>query len=372
MTTLPARKVTEQAAAWYLDYLEGLDEQQERALAQWLRSAPAHAREYAAVAALHGDVVAAARAQTQAVDELERTARADGNVLMLPALPRRQAAPRPRHAARGRRLRRVAVAACAGLLLCAAGGLALHRARQPQGRQYAADAGETRRVVLEDGTWMQLDRGSAVSVRFDGSRRLVEVLRGQALFDIGHGDGRPFLVQAGRALLQDIGTVFDVGVSGTGAAVTVVQGRVFLWHRPASWLGRWRRGGALPAEDGADFLADLRAGQQGRVDGGGRLLSAGPADVDRAVAWLPGDIRFEGETVAEVARRFNAYTSIPLDVEDAALAARRITGVFHARDPEAFLAYLKTLPGVRVLRGDGRVRIVADPAPARARRGGRV
>jgi transmembrane sensor len=163
-----------------------------------------------------------------------------------------------------------------------------------------------------------------------------------------------------------------VGVSGTGAAVTVVQGRVFLWHRPVRWFGRWRHGGALPAEDGADFLADLRAGQQGRVDGGGRLLSAGQADVDRAVAWLPGDIRFEGETVAEVARRFNAYTSIPLDVEDAALAARRITGVFHARDQEAFLAYLKTLPGVRVLREDGRVRIVADPVPAHARRGGRA
>ncbi len=240
------------------------------------------------------------------------------------------------------------------------------------GRAYAAGAGETRRVVLEDGTWMQLDRGSAVSVRFDDRQRRVQVLRGQALFDIGHGDRRPFLVQAGRALLQDVGTVFDVGVSAGGASVTVVQGRVFLWNRPSRWFERWRGAGKLPAEDGAEWLADLRAGQQGRIDGGGRLLAAGQADVGLAVAWLPSDIRFERETVAEVARRFNAYTSIPLQVEDEALAARRITGVFHARDPEAFLAYLKTLPGVRVVHDGERVRIVADHAHAHAPHAGRA
>jgi len=58
-----------------------------------------------------------------------------------------------------------------------------------------------------------------------------------------------------------------------------------------------------------------------------------------------------------VARRFDAYGGKPLRIDDPALAATRISGRFHARDPEAFVAYLGTLPGVRVQRGADDIRV---------------
>jgi hypothetical protein len=68
-------------------------------------------------------------------------------------------------------------------------------------------------------------------------------------------------------------------------------------------------------------------------------------------------------SVGEVARLFNAYTTQPLRIADPALAARRISGVFHLRDPDAFVAYLRSLPNVQVHRDAHAVTIRSAPAP---------
>jgi transmembrane sensor len=75
--------------------------------------------------------------------------------------------------------------------------------------------------------------------------------------------------------------------------------------------------------------------------------------------WLPVEIRFHDTRVADVARRFNAYTARPLSVDDPVLAEKRISGAFHARDPEAFVSYLSSLPDVRVVREPKRIRFTS-------------
>ncbi len=89
------------------------------------------------------------------------------------------------------------------------------------------------------------------------------------------------------------------------------------------------------------------------------------ADLVRSTAWLPSDIHFERATVADVARRFNAYSSQPLRIDDDAIAATRISGRFHARDVEAFVAYLGSLPGVRIVRGPDDIRVTGSAGDAR-------
>jgi transmembrane sensor len=84
-----------------------------------------------------------------------------------------------------------------------------------------------------------------------------------------------------------------------------------------------------------------------------------PAQIAQATAWLPDEIRFQHETIGDVARRFNAYTSTPLVIESDRIADKRISGVFHADNPQAFVAYLSTLPNVRVIDAADRIRVVA-------------
>ncbi|KFA26398.1 hypothetical protein KWS_0118905 [Xanthomonas vasicola pv. musacearum NCPPB 4384] len=83
------------------------------------------------------------------------------------------------------------------------------------------------------------------------------------------------------------------------------------------------------------------------------------ADLAAATAWLPDRVSLHDQPLAEVARRFNAFASVPLEIDDRLLAQRRVSGVFHLRDNAAFLAYLAAMQGMRVECGQARVMVRA-------------
>jgi transmembrane sensor len=245
-------------------------------------------------------------------------------------------------------------AAAAAILLLCAGVTATWPQPDPPGIRYAAGL-DVREVTLDDDTVVQLSPQSAMKVSFDTGARHIELLQGSASFDIGKDPARPMKVTVGRQQIDDIGTVFDVQRSDAGAQVTVVSGEVSVWNLPSPWLSRMhaRLTGTAASRE---RIVGLRGGETARFDGDGRLVAHSHANLAAATQWLPEDIRFHDATVAEVARRFNAYATTPLVVDDPDLAAKRISGVFHARDPEAFIAYIGGLPRVHIDRTAGRVR----------------
>ncbi|HET6555624.1 MAG TPA: FecR domain-containing protein [Dyella sp.] len=345
------QRAAEQAASWYLDQREGMNESRQAQFMAWLRQSPLHVQEYLAMARMHGDLAAAAALDPLHADQLDELAACDATVVPLRLgvqAPRTIAAAPTRHR-RAHWLSQVAAAVVIAVI-----GATSWLAPPPEAwTAYASGSDELRSVALADGTELQLDRSSILAVRFDRDRRMIDVLHGGALFDAGHGDARPLHVRLGSNILQDIGTVFDAHQSDDGGNVTVISGRVKIWQRD-------NRNEALPGITADDhMIADLAAGQQASMHGDGSLdLIDHNADVASSTAWLPSDIRFERATVTEVARRFNAYSIHPLHIDDAGIAATRISGRFHARDMEAFIAYLRTLPGVRVVRGASDIRVV--------------
>ena len=361
---------TEQAASWYLDQHEPMPAMQHAALQAdflaWLQASPLHVREYLAIAQLHGDLKAVMSLQTLGAGELQALAASEPSIMPLhPAnrpLPARVAAQRipPR---RRRTLRWLAVASCVGVGVF--GAVAIRIATTPPSAVYAADARAVRQLSLPDGSLVQLDRNSALAVRFDAHHRQLELLRGSALIDVGKDPARPLQVRMGASVLQDIGTVFAVqrdAKHDAGGMVTVLHGRVDVRAPRHPWLARWlaRLGGH---DSDTSVVAALGAGQQAVVDGNGALTVLRPhADVTQATTWLPDTIHFRQTTVADVARRLNAYSTTSLVIDDPQLADTRISGRFHARDLDAFVAYLQTLPGVRVARDGRHVRVLAAAA----------
>jgi len=348
-----ARRITEQAVTWYIEQQEPLSERQRVAFLTWLRASPRHVAEYLAVAQMHGDVKAAAALKTISTDALIEQARNNNPVVMFPlmgsAMP---ASPTPR---RGRWRQAVAgVAALAAAVAMAWLGVSHWRgANGYLTQRYAADASSVRSIALPDDTLVQLDRGSVIDVHFDGRFRRIDVLHGNALFDVGKDAARPMLVNVGGHVLQDIGTVFDVRREASGDTLTVISGRVRVLNASAA------------TDEGLDVsrlsdeaVADLTAGQQISLGKAG-VGEKQPAQLAKTTGWLPADIRFQHETIGNVARRFNAYTRRPLMIENERIAQERISGIFHADNPQAFAAYLATLPDVRVIDEGDRVRIVA-------------
>lgn len=344
------RRATEDAASWYLDQQEGLDEAQQAQFMAWLRESPLHVTEYLAIAHLHGDLGAASALDPLNEAELCQLAVDDASVVALP-VPRTPESS-PATPARPRRFAWLAQAAAVALLL-GTGAAAWLQATPQAWDSYASAKDAVRSATLADGTDVQIDRDSVVVVSMSDTARRIDVLRGGALFDVAHDATRPLHVRLGPNDLQDIGTVFDAHHSEDGGRVTVISGKVKVWQREdMSWapegLGEQR-----------SALTELTAGQEATMHVDGSLdVVDHHADLARSTHWLPADIHFESASVADVARRFNAYNSRPLVIEDARIGATLISGRFHARDMDSFVAYLLTLPDVQVIRSVDDVRVV--------------
>jgi len=353
-----ARRISEQAATWYLEQQEPLSERQRVAFLEWLRASPQHVAEYFAIAQMHGDLKAAAALQTQSVAALAERARRDNPVVLFPRMelpPERGA-----RASRGVRASRALAAWATAAVVLVAVGLGVLKVtgyveKTAQIHGVTDNDAAVRTMKLADGTLVQLDRNSAIDVHFDQHYRRINVIRGNVLFDIGKDPARPMLVNVGGHVLQDIGTVFDVKRDAQGDTLTVISGRVRVLKAPDPSA---KAGGVALT---SDALADLTAGQQIELNAAG-AGAVHAVKIARATAWLPADIRFQHETVGDVARRFNAYTSKPLRIESDAIGGKRISGMFHANNPQAFVAYLATLPGVKVIDGADNIRIVASSA----------
>ena len=65
-----------------------------------------------------------------------------------------------------------------------------------------------------------------VEAGYNRSNRTITLLSGEAHFDVMHQAGQPFMVDAGTAVIRDIGTSFTVNVSKDSVGIIVTSGKV--------------------------------------------------------------------------------------------------------------------------------------------------
>jgi transmembrane sensor len=337
-------EIVDQASTWFVESSEGaIDGDGREAFIEWLRTSPEHVRAYLQVAAVWEDAIHLDHGRKQDRDELIALARAEANVvaLRLIALPLSAAQPAG--------YRRIAVAAA--ILIAALGG-GLYWYQHQRAPTYATDIGEQRSVRLTDGSTVELNARSKVRVEFTEGTRSVELLEGQAIFRVAKDHVRPFVVESGATLIRAVGTAFDVDRTQFGTTVTVLEGQVAIESpRPRQDAPR---AGAGPTDVSAATL--VGAGEQLKVS-----LAATPdpepADIAAVTAWTRRQFVFQRASLTEVVEEFNRYNPRQMVVQDQALAATRISGVFSSTDPTSLLHFLRELPEVSVEETDTEVRI---------------
>lgn len=238
-------------------------------------------------------------------------------------------------------------AAAAAVLLMGV-GVALFMLKTPQ--EFRTALGEQRSVLLADGSRVTLNTASTIEVDLRRGRRDVRLVRGEALFEVAHDPARPFVVRAGNALLNDVGTQFNVDMRSNGTTVTVVEGRV--------------------AVDSGSPLEALILGANDRVVVTPAGLGAPQhgVNVASAVAWTQRQLVFEHRPLSEVAEEFNRYNRDRIDIDSAELKRQEVTGVFEANDPASFVAFLSSIPGVEIREAANGTHIVAMRNPSALKR----
>lgn len=184
---------------------------------------------------------------------------------------------------------------------------------RPQYRVLATPAGGQYRLTLADGTKVWLNSQSSIRfpVAFAGNTRLVEVT-GEAYFDVAHDARRPFVVKAGKMIVQALGTEFNVHAYGDESTTktTLIQGSVRVIEGADSLL-------LTPGQEGlTDVLAGNGVGMSSGGGGGGAITNSeritlnSSADTAQAAAWKDGYFDFDNLDIQAIMRQFARWYDI--------------------------------------------------------------
>jgi transmembrane sensor len=200
----------------------------------------------------------------------------------------------------------------------------------PFSPRYASGRGEQRQVTLTDGSRMVVNTDSEVKVDFDARERTLDLLRGEAYFEVAKDPARPFVVRAGNATVRAIGTKFSVRRDANETEVVVTEGRVQVL----------REGAGAPAGSEVGPI-DLVPGNHATINPAEPVVRIASVDVTRVTAWTSGNVEFDEDTLAEVIRDVNRYTAKAFVIDDPSLNEIRLTGRFRVGDVESVKSALK-------------------------------
>lgn len=289
----------DEALAWFVRLGSGDATPAERAaFAGWLARDPAHKREYDRLSGLWSDL-----------DALPAKRRA------APSVPARRSLAAPTR-------RRVLMA---GGLACAAAlaGVAV----LPHWRDtLRSGIGERRNVALDDGTVVEMDAGSALSMAFSDAERRATLGEGRARFVVAPDSAaRPFVVACANGVLRAVDAVFVVHRRPDETVVAVESGSV-----------------ALSVNGGP---ADRLAAGTCRPYGAEGLLAPLPGGVAMETAWRHGRLVFQDQRLDSAVADLNRYHPARILLWDDALAGLRVEGSVDIARPDAALrAITRTLP----------------------------
>ncbi len=91
---------------------------------------------------------------------------------------------------------------------------------------YATATGEVRQVALADGSQVYMGPESKLKLNYSKSSRDIQLLEGQAFFDVRHNPVKPFRVFSLGTEISVLGTAFDVNIVEDNVAVMVQEGTV--------------------------------------------------------------------------------------------------------------------------------------------------
>ncbi len=206
-------------------------------------------------------------------------------------------------------------AVLSGLAAAGIGALFISQHRS----ETVTDTGEIRRLPMSDGSVAAINTESAIRIDMTETQRRVDLVRGEVWFKVAKNKQRPFVVSAGEARVQAVGTAFSVRRRDEGADVLVTEGTVKVW----------REGDTQPP-------VLLHAGDRTFIARGGIVANHAPESIDNALAWRSGEIVLTGQSVAEAAAEYNRYNRIKIIVQNPELGAERLLGRFSTDDPEGF------------------------------------
>ena len=317
------RAIEREAAAWVVREERGLTPAEQDALSHWLAADPSH-----------GEILRELRWTWREFDRIAGlpttlTPAPDPDLLAPRSARPKGCSPRWRVVAWAS-----AAAAAATLLLWVA-----ETPRTAPSGQLAAPrlstalAAPCEQRTLEDGSLVQLNRGTQLSIDFTAGVRRVRLVRGEAHFAVAKNPERPFVVEAGGITVRAVGTAFNVQLTSAAVEVVVAEGRVAV--------GREAEAHANPMASVLD--ARQRVVVPLRETGlGPPAVTLSEAELTARLVWQPRMLDFTDVPLASVVEELNRRNPVQLIPESAALSELRVNASIRSDNVEGFVRLLES------------------------------
>ncbi len=180
-------------------------------------------------------------------------------------------------------------------------------------------------VVLSDGTQVWLNSTSKIRFpfKFPGDQREV-FIEGEAYFTVKQDAARPFVVHAGQADIQVLGTSFNVNAyRATQVITSLVQGKVAV-------------------QSGSRKLV-LDPGKEVVVATGEQLVMR-DFDQQTTLAWRQGEHYFRDASIREIGEMMSRWYDVGLVIDNPEAGNMRLRGKLYRHQPlQSFLDQLNSL-----------------------------
>jgi transmembrane sensor len=184
-------------------------------------------------------------------------------------------------------------------------------------------------VPLADGSVVTLNTATEIRLHFSADRRGVELVSGQANFEVAKDASRPFVVTAGGSEVRAVGTQFDVYKTADKVTVTLIEGKVAIKE--------------APVEAGAGALeVNLAAGEQLSYETKTGAVRRASADIPRVSAWRTRKLDFSDTPLTDAIAEANRYSRVQIQLDAPELQSARISGTFEAGRSDLFVEGLQT------------------------------
>ena len=315
------------AAEWLARRDRGLSATEQDAYLQWLGETPAH-----------GSAIARLENAWKALDQLKQWC------------PEHSPLPNPDLLAPPRRRRRnwAWPALLAASVVLAFLAVRWHpQAAEPADHRQAIIHPGPERMILEDGSIVELNTGAKIVVKFTPDERHVSLERGEAHFTVAKNPARPFIVSADKFSVRAVGTAFSVQLDREAVSVLVTEGKVRLDESQV----------ATPASAAVSReLSHVVAGQQAVMSIHDAALATDsnslqihevtPVEMERSLSWQGLRLEFVEMPLRDVVQEFNRYNQRKLVIDDAPTGAVLMQGNFRADNVDAFVRLLDLSFGV--------------------------
>jgi len=234
-----------------------------------------------------------------------------------------------------------------------------------QTQTFSTQVGEQTSFTLKDGSQIQLNTNSLISVQYTTKQRLLTLVRGEARFDVAKDINRPFTVIVGEKSFTALGTIFNVQKNNHKAMELVVTEGKVLISKATTQVDEIKK--TLVQSNTVLEATYLNAslvvsGERAIIAEHSTSTNTTPIEkvsldqIHRDLAWQQGMLIFEGEPLSTALSEVSRYTNSTFEIVDSELANIHVAGYFKAGDTEGLLMSLQSNFGINFSRkADGTI-----------------